>query len=338
VLLASVSLFWTSSLDTGAFSVIDVALPFGALAALVGSLGLERVAPLRLARLQVALALLFSLVAVYQWQSHHLISNRKLEVDNAYASFYRVNSLFFDPSLFGRFQAIAILTLVGVLLLARRALHPALLVLASAGVFVGLALSYSQSSLLALDIGLVVLAGIVWRGRAVVGFGALAVLVLLASLAVPTTRHKIFHTSLSGITSNRSSILSKGIDAFRRHPLIGSGLGSFAHAAGTTPEERARIAPHNVVLQEAVELGVLGLAALAGIVFAVLRLLLRPADASRQRALRLILGCELAAIVVSSLFYASLFEDPIAWVAAALIALCAVPSRQAADIARPAIG
>jgi O-antigen ligase len=350
VLLASVSLFWTSNLDTGAFSVIDVALPFGALAALVGSLGLERVAPLRggaragappprrTARLQVALALLFSAVAVYQWQSHHLISNRKLEVDNAYASFYRVNSLFFDPSLFGRFQAIAILTLVGVLLLSRRSLRPALLVLATVGVFVGLALSYSQSSLLALDIGLVVLAGIVWRGRAVVGFGALAVLVLLASLAVPTTRHKIFHTSLSGITSNRSSILKKGIDAFRRHPLIGSGLGSFAHAAGTTPEERARIAPHNVVLQEAVELGVLGLLALAGIVFAVLRLLLRPADASRQRELRLILGCELAAIVVSSLFYASLFEDPIAWVAAALIALCAVPSRQAADIASPAIG
>jgi O-antigen ligase len=338
VLLASASLFWTSSLDKGAFSVIDVALPFGALTALVGAFGLERVAPLRLARLQVALALVFSVVAVYQWQSHHLISNRKLEVDNAYASFYRVNSLFFDPSLFGRFQAIAILTLVGALLLARRSLRPAVLVLASVAVFVGLALSYSQSSLLALDIGLVVLAGIVWRGRAVLGFAALAALVLLASLAVPTTRHKIFHTSISGITSNRSSILSKGIDAFRRHPLIGSGLGSFAHAAGTTPEERARIAPHDVVLQEAVELGVLGLVALAGIVFAVLRLLLRPADASRRRELRLILGCELAAIVVSSLFYASLFEDPIAWVAAALIALCAVPSRQAADIARPAIG
>jgi O-antigen ligase len=338
VLLASASLFWTSNLDNGAFSVIDVALPFGALAALVGSLGIERVAPLRLARLQVGLAVLFSLVAVYQWQSHDLISNRKLEVDNAYASFYRVNSLFFDPSLFGRFQAIAILTLVGALLLARRPPRPLLLVLASAAVFVGLALSYSQSSLLALDVGLVVLAGIIWRGRAVLGFGALAVLVLLASFAVPTTRHKLLHTSISGITSNRSSILRKGIDAFRRHPVIGSGLGSFAHAAGTTPQERARIAPHNVILQEAVELGLLGLIVLAGIVVAVLRLLLRPADASRSRELRLVLACELTAIVVSSLFYASLFEDPIAWVAASLIALCALPRRQASDIARPAIG
>ena len=102
----------------------------------------------------------------YQWQAHHLFSNRKLEVDNAYASFYRVNSLFFDPSLFGRFQALAILTIVGVLLLLRRPPRPVLLVLATAGVFVGLALSYSQSSLLALDVGLVVLAAVVWRGRA----------------------------------------------------------------------------------------------------------------------------------------------------------------------------
>jgi O-antigen ligase len=286
----------------------------------------------------VALALLCSVVALYQWQSHHLISNRKLEVDNAYASFYRVNSLFFDPSLFGRFQALAIITLVGILLLVRRRLQPLWLVLASAGVFVGLALSYSQSGLLSLDIGLVVLAGIVWRSRAIAGFGALALLVLLASFAIPTTRHKLTGASLSSVTSNRSSILRKGFEAFGRHPFAGDGLGSFARSAGTTPKERSRIAPHNVVLQAAVELGVLGLLALAGIIVAVLRLLLRPADAARARELRLILGCELVAIAVSSLFYASLFEDPVAWVAVALVALCAVPSRQASEQARPAIG
>jgi O-antigen ligase len=339
VLLAAASLFWTSDLDKGAFGVIDVALPFAALSALVGSFGLERVLPVRLGRLQVALGLLFSLVAVYQWQSHHLFSSRKLEVDNAYASFYRVNSLFFDPSLFGRFQALAILTLVGVLLLARRPPRPLLLVLASAAVFAGLALSYSQSSLFALDVGLVLLAGVVWRGRAVLGFAALAALVLLASLAVPTTRHKIFSTSLSNVTSNRSSILSKGIDAFQRHPFAGSGLGSFARSAGTTAKERSRIAPHNVVLQEAVELGLLGLIVLAGIILALLRLLLRPADGARERTLRLVLAAELAAIAVSSLFYAALFEDPMFWVAASLVALSArAPARRANAIATPESG
>lgn len=338
VLLASASLFWTSSLDKGAFGVIDVALPFGALAALIGSFGIDRVFPLRLARVQLALALLLSLVAVYQWQAHDLFSNRKLEVDNAYASFYRVNSLFFDPSMFGRFQALAILTVVGALLLGGRRLRPVLGVLAAAAIFVGLALSYSQSSLLALDVGLVVLAAVVWRGRAVVGFAGLALLVLVAALAVPTTRHKISDASFSNLTSSRSSILSKGIDAFRRHPFAGSGLGSFARSAGTTPKERSRIAPHNVVLQEAVELGVLGVIVLAGIAAALFRLLLRPADAARGRTLRLVLAAELAAIAVSSLFYAALFEDPLFWVAAVLVALSAAPIRQAKAIATPTSG
>jgi O-antigen ligase len=163
--------------------------------------------------------------------------------------------------------------------------------------------------------------------------------VLVASLAVPAARHKLTHASLSSITSNRSSILSKGIDAFKRNPIAGSGLGSFARSAGTTPQERARIAPHNVVLQEAVELGLLGLVVLAGIIVALLRLLLRPADAARGRTLRLVLAAELAAIGVSALFYAALFEDPMFWVAASLVALsAAAPSRQASAIATPASG
>ena len=46
--------------------------------------------------------------------------------------------------------------------------------------------------------------------------------------------------------------------------------------------------------------------------------------------LRLVLAAELAAIAVSSLFYAALFEDPMFWVAAALVALsAAAPMRQA---------
>ena len=285
MVLASASLFWTSNLNEGAFGVITVALPFGALDCarrIVRARARVPAAPRHGCRSRSAL--LFSLVAVYQWQTHHLFSSRKLEVDNAYASFYRVNSLFFDPSLFGRFQALAILTLVGAAP-ARRAGRrgPLLLVLASAAVFVGLALSYSQSSLLALDVGLVLIAGVVWRGRAVLGFAALAALVLLASLAVPTTRHKIFSTL--ALERHVESQLDP-LEGHRRVPappvrrLGPRQLRALGRAR--RPKERARIAPHNVVLQEAVELGVLGLIVLAGIVLALLRLLLRPADAARR--------------------------------------------------------
>ena len=303
-------------LDKGAFGVIDVALPFGALTALVGSFRLERVLPERLGRLQVALG-------------PALLAGRRLPVAGA--------PPLLEPQARGRqrlrellSRQLAVLRPEPVRALpgardphargsavarAPAAADRLLLVLASAGVFVGLALSYSQSSLLALDVGLVVIAGVVWRGRAVpASRGSRRSCCCL--LAVPTTRHKIFHTSLSNVTSNRSSILSKGIDAFQRHPFAGSGLGSFARSAGTTAQGARAIAPHNVVLQEAVELGVLGLIVLVGIVLALLRLLLRPADAAKERTLRLVLAAELAAIGVSSLFYAALFEDPMFWVAA----------------------
>ena len=93
------------------------------------------------------------------------------------------------------------------------------------------------------------------------------------------------------------------------------------------------------MLQEAVELGVLGLVVLAGIVLALLQLLLRPDDAARGRTLRLVLAAELVAIAVSALFFAALFEDPMFWVAASLVALsAAAPSRQASVIATPASG
>ena len=62
------------------------------------------------------------------------------------------------------------------------------------------------------------------------------------------------------------------------------------------------------------------------------------ADAARGRTLRLVLAAELVAIGVSALFYAALFEDPMFWVAAALVALSAAPIRQAHDIATPASG
>ena len=253
--------------NKGAFCVITVALPFGALAALVGSFGLERVAPVRLGtaagRARPAVLARRRATSGRRTTSSRTASSRSTTPTRASTASTRCSSTRACSGGSRRSRSsrssACCCSRAG-----RRG--PRSLVLATRGVFVGLALSYSQSSLLALDVGLVVLAAVVWRGRAIVGFAGLAALVLLASLAVPTTRHKIFHTSLSGITSNRSSILSKGIDAFRRHPLAGSGLGSFARSAGTTAEERARIAPHNVVLQEAVELGVLGLIALAGIV------------------------------------------------------------------------
>ena len=54
-------------------------------------------------------ALAFSGIGVYQYATRDVFWNPKVIVGNAYAPFYRVNSVFYDPSVYGRFLVVAIL-------------------------------------------------------------------------------------------------------------------------------------------------------------------------------------------------------------------------------------
>ena len=65
-----------------------------------------------------ALATIFAVVALYQAATEDIWRNPKVIVANAYAPFFRANSLFWDPSLFGRFEVVAILAATCVLVLA----------------------------------------------------------------------------------------------------------------------------------------------------------------------------------------------------------------------------
>ena len=48
-------------------------------------------------------------IGVYQYATRDVFWNPKVIVGNAYAPFYRVNSVFYDPSVYGRFLVVAIL-------------------------------------------------------------------------------------------------------------------------------------------------------------------------------------------------------------------------------------
>ena len=66
-----------------------------------------------------AMAVVFAAIGVFQWITRDVFWNPKVIVGNAYAPFYRVNSVFWDPSIYGRFLVIAILA--SLVLAARRA-------------------------------------------------------------------------------------------------------------------------------------------------------------------------------------------------------------------------
>ena len=93
-----------------------------------------------------------------------------MKVDNAYAPvgwFYRVNSVFYDPSIYGRFLVVAILaSLVLVLFEPSRWAWVARCV--ATVTWIGLLPSFSQSSFVALAVGIVVALTVLWRRRAIV--------------------------------------------------------------------------------------------------------------------------------------------------------------------------
>ena len=312
------SLAWSDSASEGAKAMAFYALPFGVLlAALVAHPPPLPKLP-DLLRVQVSLALAFAAVGVYQVLRHDVWWNRKLMVSNAFSSFFRANSIFYDPSIFGRYQAVTI-TLVFAALLFGSVRRPLAAGIAAALAWVGILTSYSQSALFALcaavATGLVLTFGrrLAW----LLLLGALAVGAGL--LAVPSVRH----AGLDRVTSKRSGLVGDGLRLFKAHPLAGVGLGGSTQAAREqTDRGRAvRRAQHVMPLTVASELGIVGVALVAWLLTVLARLaLIRP-----FRPERLALGLALLAIFMHSLFYAAFFEDPLTWGLAALLAACAAP-------------
>ena len=68
----------------------------------------------------VALALVFAAIGFWEFQTRHLLLNPKVIASNQFEEYFRVNSLFFDPNIYGRFLALVMIGLASVLLWAKR--------------------------------------------------------------------------------------------------------------------------------------------------------------------------------------------------------------------------
>jgi O-antigen ligase len=329
---AAVTSFWTYDTDQASFDLVSGYLPLPVVASLaaraVPELRFRRVTPV----VQVAAAFAFAAVAIYQHFAHVVWTNAKVELSNAYSDIFRVNSIFYDPSLFGRFEVLALLTITGAALFAapsRRVLTGAV---AAPFIFLALAFTYSQTSYASLVAGLAVIVAVAWR-KLVALIAAAAVVVVVAGVAFsqPQVVH-VLHTSVNRASSSRVGLAERGGRTFLNHPIVGVGVGGFAQATGRTPQEKTSIAPHNVIIGAAAELGVVGLCLLAVMAACIVRAVRRVPD----RPWRVVLAASLVALAVHALAYAQLFTDPTAWVAAALApALAALPA--AVTVTEPAI-
>ena len=117
------------------------------------------------------------------------------------------------------------------------------------------------------------------------------------------------------------------------HPLIGVGVGGFkrayadlAHLRGKDPKAAAS---HTTPITVAAETGLPGLVLLLWLAGAALLVAFRRLGAGFDGSARLVFGLALVTILVHSLFYNALFEDPTFW---GLLALVVVSGRT--DLAR----
>jgi O-antigen ligase len=328
---ASISLLWTRDLDAGANLLAFFLLPFAAMVAIVARSELAPWLPKALAVIAVGLASVFAIVGLWQELTKELLFyGPQLAVANAYSPFFRVTSLFTDPSLYGRHVVLGFAVLL-VLLWARK-IHVAAAATLMALMFAGLYFSYSQSSWAALFVvasAVTIVAGDRSARRAVIAATAVAVIVAAGFVAVQA-RDK----SIRELTSGRWQRAELTIDVVREQPLIGVGLGaqpkvSRELAAGQNARE-ARFVSHTTPLTVAAELGLVGFALYALLLVATVRMLVilrrwRP-------ALGLAIAAVLLALFTHALAYSGFFEDPITWLAlgvgAAYLAV-PVPVREA---------
>ena len=313
VIFAAASLAWTADTQATTYAVVAFTLPLGLLAALTGTLlpipPLTRVLPWLL----IGVAVVLAAVALWQMHTREVFWNEKLMHTNAYGGYFRANSLLFDPSLFGRVEALALVTIVGLLALSPPRKMLLLAAAASIPIFAGLAVSYSQSSFVALSVGVLVIACIIWRWRAVIALAVIILIVAGGALALPQGRH-LLNEPAQKASSARLGLVQRSVDLFAAHPIQGSGLGSFATATG-----KKKAAPHNVVTGTAAELGIVGTFALFALLLTILWAI-RNRRPDADRPTHLILAALFATIFVHALAYDNFFADPAMWVSAALLA------------------
>jgi O-antigen ligase len=330
VLWTGISLTWSGDVNTGAIELLAFYLPFGVIALGLARLPWSRRALVWLAVELCAMALAFAVVGIYQYQTRNVFWNPKVIVANAYAPFYRVNSVFWDPSIYGRFLMIAIVAALVVVVLARWSRQLLGVSAAIVLIWLGLLLSFSQSSFAALVVAIIGLAAIAWRARALLAVGLVFVVLAGAGISSPHVRSALIHHTKNGLnksTSGRAGLVSNGIKIAVHNPVFGVGVGDFkkAYAARThlKGKEPKKAASHNTPVTVAAESGFVGLALLLWFVFAAGGTMLRRLGRSFEHRAAIALGLAFVAIVVHSQFYADFFEDPMTWGLIGLGALAA---------------
>jgi O-antigen ligase len=340
LVLYAVQSTYSSDINAASVAVCFFYVPFAVLFRLLLDVSWSQQLLRQILALVVGLALLFAAVGFVEAVTGRLlISNAKVLEANEIKPYFRVNSLFFDPNIYGRFLALTMIVLAASLPLLRRGRQVAAVAAALAVLWAGMVLSLSQSSFAALLLGLLVLAALRFRGVIVGGSVAVALALALGVVFIAPGQvglHINSRKALDRSTSGRTDLIRGGVRMARDRPLWGFGSGSFAdrfRKRERVHSAKSAAASHTIPVTVAAEQGAIGIVAYVALLLAAFMLLfggLRravragpPADGVARAAI----AATYAGLVLHTLVYAAFLEDPLSW---ALLALGA-SLRLAAD-------
>lgn len=280
-------------------------------------------------------ALIFSLFGYWEYLARHLIWNPEVIRANEFHIYFRVNSLFWDPNMYGRFLVMAVLILAAALLWADEGRRIRLYAGLIAALWFGLVISFSLSSFAALLAGLAMLAALRWSARWT-GLAVAGLLLAVGALLILGSDFFEEETTLNNRTSGRGDLVTGGLELFADRPVAGFGSASFSAAflehiaEGRAPVSESHAEPITV----AVEQGVIGLAAYFALIGAALAAMfaglkrVSPGLGGSEppgtfELARIAVLSAFVALLVHTLGYAGFLEDPITWL---LLALAAAPT------------
>jgi hypothetical protein len=260
-----------------------------------------------------AMGLVFAGVAFWEYAARDLLLSRgDLLQANQIHIYFRVNSLFYDPNVLGRYLALTLAAL-GAYLAWSRQTRSAIVAAAVSGVLLAaLALTYSITSFIALVAGLLVVAALRWSWKWALSAGAAIVVCGAIFLTVSGTAHTDLGSAakFNRAVSHRADLVNGGIRLTGDRPVWGWGSGSFGAAFNQHIQRASNVASHSEPITVGAEQGGIGLAVYVALVVVALIVVLGGAGATVGTAA--VAAC-FVVMIAHSLGYAGFAIDPATW-------------------------
>jgi O-antigen ligase len=342
IVLYALQTIYSEDIAFAARNVGFFVAPFAVLFCLLAQASWDR----RLLRIAFAVvlaeSLILALIGIGQFADEHIFWNGKLVASNDFHFYFRVNSLFWDPNIYGRYLMVTILLGATLLTWASDRRLALVLTAALAVVFAGLVFGFSQTTFIALFVGLATLVALRWSMRWALVATPLALAgIVLAALSLGGGSSQSTRT----VTEGHSSLVSGGVKLAEHRPIWGYGSASFSKAFAreeNVPPGETTIS-HTEPVTVVAEQGVIGIAGYLALLAAVLWTLfggmrsiapglgapfrsLANGDRAELAPARIGTAVAFAGLLVHTIGYAAYLIDPLTW---ALLAVAAVLAAEA---------